>query len=215
MWDEITHLFPNFNGCTVEVWKWVSNFITYITGHVAIYLCWDLIHVKGTPELILTMCKLDSLEILEWNSNQNTNFFILKDASTTSKNLATKFNFCVEILYENEPSTKVALQIRKSRDHVYWIWQYKVLFNLEGNNWQYKITEPLHNSDIVDKSLSWSFIPQNLKGIINHTGDSSRNITKVIMNNQWGTPLQDIQQGTHISYKYNSSLSINWKIERK
>ena len=22
VWDEITYLFPNFNGCTVEVWEW-------------------------------------------------------------------------------------------------------------------------------------------------------------------------------------------------
>ena len=25
--DEIIYLFPNFNGCTVEVWEWISNFI--------------------------------------------------------------------------------------------------------------------------------------------------------------------------------------------
>ena len=28
MWDKITYLFPNFNGATVEVWEWISNFIT-------------------------------------------------------------------------------------------------------------------------------------------------------------------------------------------
>ena len=27
MWDEITYPFPNFNGCTVEVWEYISNFI--------------------------------------------------------------------------------------------------------------------------------------------------------------------------------------------
>ena len=26
MWDEIRYPFQNFNGCTVEVWKWISNF---------------------------------------------------------------------------------------------------------------------------------------------------------------------------------------------
>ena len=26
MWDEITYPFPNFNGCTVGVWEWISNF---------------------------------------------------------------------------------------------------------------------------------------------------------------------------------------------
>ena len=25
VWDEITYPFPNFNGCTVEVWEWISN----------------------------------------------------------------------------------------------------------------------------------------------------------------------------------------------
>ena len=26
MWDEIAYPFPNFNGATVEVWAWISNF---------------------------------------------------------------------------------------------------------------------------------------------------------------------------------------------
>ena len=26
VWDEITYPFPNFNGCTVELWEWISNF---------------------------------------------------------------------------------------------------------------------------------------------------------------------------------------------
>ena len=29
--DEITYSFPNFNGATVEVWEWVSNFIPHYT----------------------------------------------------------------------------------------------------------------------------------------------------------------------------------------
>ena len=31
---EITYPFPNFNGTTVEVWEWISNFIPHFTGHV-------------------------------------------------------------------------------------------------------------------------------------------------------------------------------------
>ena len=27
VWDEIIYAFPNFNGCTVDVWKWIGNFI--------------------------------------------------------------------------------------------------------------------------------------------------------------------------------------------
>ena len=25
MWDETIYPFPNFNGCTVDVWKWINN----------------------------------------------------------------------------------------------------------------------------------------------------------------------------------------------
>ena len=44
VWDEITSPFPNFNGCTVEVWEWISNLIPHITRHVIIYPCWDSIY---------------------------------------------------------------------------------------------------------------------------------------------------------------------------
>ena len=30
LWDEITYSFPNLNGCTVEVWEWISNHILRI-----------------------------------------------------------------------------------------------------------------------------------------------------------------------------------------
>ena len=36
VWGEITYPFPNFNGSTVEVWEWMSNFIP---RHVITYLC--------------------------------------------------------------------------------------------------------------------------------------------------------------------------------
>ena len=32
MWDVITYPFLNFNGCTVEVQEWISNFIPHILG---------------------------------------------------------------------------------------------------------------------------------------------------------------------------------------
>ena len=31
-WDEITYPFLNFNGATVEVKEWISNFILHFTG---------------------------------------------------------------------------------------------------------------------------------------------------------------------------------------
>ena len=40
MRDEITFPFPNFNGCTVEVWEWISNYIPHFTGHVITYPCY-------------------------------------------------------------------------------------------------------------------------------------------------------------------------------
>ena len=29
LWDEIINPFPNFNGCTIEVWEWINNFIPH------------------------------------------------------------------------------------------------------------------------------------------------------------------------------------------
>ena len=42
MWEDITFPFPNFNGCTVEVWEWISNFISHFTEHVITYPCLGL-----------------------------------------------------------------------------------------------------------------------------------------------------------------------------
>ena len=39
---ESTFPFPNFNGCTIELWEWISNFIPRFTGHVITYTWWDL-----------------------------------------------------------------------------------------------------------------------------------------------------------------------------
>ena len=52
MWDQITHPFPNFSGCTVEVWEWISNFIPHFTRHVITYPYWEWSQsmlVKGAP----------------------------------------------------------------------------------------------------------------------------------------------------------------------
>ena len=37
VWDEITCQFPNFNGCTVEVWEWIRNFTPHFVMYVIIY----------------------------------------------------------------------------------------------------------------------------------------------------------------------------------
>ena len=41
VWHEISYPFPNFNGAAVEVWEWISNFISHFTEYVVIYPCWD------------------------------------------------------------------------------------------------------------------------------------------------------------------------------
>ena len=41
VWGEITNPFLHFDGSTVEVWEWISNFIPHFTGHVITYPCWD------------------------------------------------------------------------------------------------------------------------------------------------------------------------------
>ena len=41
MWDEITYPFLNFNGATVEVEEWISNFILHFSGYVITHPCWD------------------------------------------------------------------------------------------------------------------------------------------------------------------------------
>ena len=41
MWDAITYPLLNFNGATVEVYEWISNFISHVTRYVITYPCWD------------------------------------------------------------------------------------------------------------------------------------------------------------------------------
>ena len=41
VWDGITYQFPNFNGYTIEVWEWKSNFIPHLIMNVSTYPCWD------------------------------------------------------------------------------------------------------------------------------------------------------------------------------
>ena len=37
VWDEITYSFLNFNGCTVEVSEWISNFTPHFIDDVITY----------------------------------------------------------------------------------------------------------------------------------------------------------------------------------
>ena len=49
MWDGITYPFPNFNGCTVEVWEWVSNFIPHFIMDVITCPMLGSMLIKGPP----------------------------------------------------------------------------------------------------------------------------------------------------------------------
>ena len=52
VWEEIIYPFPNFNGCIVEVWEEISNFVTHFSGHMITYPCWGFSYtmlVKGAP----------------------------------------------------------------------------------------------------------------------------------------------------------------------
>ena len=39
--DEIAYPFPNFNGCTAEVWEWIYNFIPHFIMDIITYPCWN------------------------------------------------------------------------------------------------------------------------------------------------------------------------------
>ena len=39
VWDEITYPFPNSSGTAIEVWEWISNFMSNCTEYVITYSC--------------------------------------------------------------------------------------------------------------------------------------------------------------------------------
>ena len=55
VWDKIIYPFPNFNGCTVKVWEWISNFIPQFIKDYLSLLGFKLIHVsKRVPWWYIT-----------------------------------------------------------------------------------------------------------------------------------------------------------------
>ena len=42
VWGEINYPFPNFNGCTIEIWELITYFIRNFTGHMITYPYWYL-----------------------------------------------------------------------------------------------------------------------------------------------------------------------------
>ena len=49
VWDEIAYPFQNFNGVTVEVWEWISNFIPHIIMDVITYAGHNWLYYKRQP----------------------------------------------------------------------------------------------------------------------------------------------------------------------
>ena len=67
----MTYPFQNFNGATVEVWEWISNFIPHFPGHVITYLCWaKSLHMlaKGAP-VRKTHLRTNSFRIVVWEDS--------------------------------------------------------------------------------------------------------------------------------------------------
>ena len=60
VWDEITYPFPSFNGYTVEVWEWISEFIPHCK-------CWSLGMDKWIHSTLYNECNY--LYMLEWKLN--------------------------------------------------------------------------------------------------------------------------------------------------
>ena len=62
VWDEITYPFTNFNGCSVEVWEWISNSIPHFIMDLITYPCWRevgnsvfVLHSQTTPSAPVTL----------------------------------------------------------------------------------------------------------------------------------------------------------------
>ena len=75
VWDEITHPFPNFNGCTVEVWKRISNIIPHF-----VWFCpskWNIYH-KWWSDLTIAMNHTISFQIwFQVDDKQKSIYLIL------------------------------------------------------------------------------------------------------------------------------------------
>ena len=79
VWDELTDPFPNFNSATVEVWEWMSNFISHFIIDVITYPClgqqkviWNINDDKTLPKDLcdfagIILCMRPAYESLRYN----------------------------------------------------------------------------------------------------------------------------------------------------
>ena len=41
VWEEIIYVLPNFNGASIGIWEWISNFIPHFIMDKISSPCWD------------------------------------------------------------------------------------------------------------------------------------------------------------------------------
>ena len=77
MRDALNYPFPNFSGCTGDVWEWISYFISNIISNVITFPCLILVHKVGhwyeSQNISLRYDKVEySAHCLPWSKNQTT-----------------------------------------------------------------------------------------------------------------------------------------------
>ena len=77
--DEITYPYPNFNGCTVEVWEWINDFITHFIMRGCNYSSMPglklTILVKGAPGVRWTLSSIIEIPFRRWHSRNKSCHF--------------------------------------------------------------------------------------------------------------------------------------------
>ena len=73
MWDENTYPFPNFNGCTVQVWEYIRNLTPHLIMDVVTYPCGNSSYsvlAIWAPDLSL-YCNIASKPSPSFNDHSN------------------------------------------------------------------------------------------------------------------------------------------------
>ena len=63
---EIIYLYPNFNGCTVQLWEWDDNFNPHFNVDIINFPCWEFIKVikRGPCIIVNTDVKSDLIDAI-------------------------------------------------------------------------------------------------------------------------------------------------------
>ena len=105
---EITSLFPNFNDCTIQVWKWISNFIPHFMVDVITYPCCDQCSsmlVKGPLEWGMMSCQEAPFFNRVGISDRHTDAFRHPQTELSTctcnplKDVHTFFVLCIFVVY--------------------------------------------------------------------------------------------------------------------